>query len=250
MPLRGQDVPRHPVRRVEPHAAHALPPDHYPASIPAVAQVLSGGLDLEPGVTFLVGENGSGKSTLVEAVAMAFGLSPEGGSTHSRHSTRSTESSLASALRLVRGAGSSKWGFFLRAETMHGWYSYLEDHPLPPTGPQDPAFHEMSHGESFLAVLESRFSGTGFFCLDEPEAALSFSSTLGLVAALQRVVARGGQVLCATHSPVLAAMPGARIIEAGPWGLRETAWAELELVDHWRRYLGDPWAYLRHLQDD
>lgn len=249
MPLRGPDVVRHPVRRVEARAGHELSPRRYPASIPAVAQLLRDGLDLGPGATLLVGENGSGKSTLVEAVATAFGLSPEGGSTHSRHSSRPTESSLGDALQLVRGAGASKWGFFLRAETMHGWYSYLEDHPRT-SGEPDPAFHEMSHGESFLAVLESRFTGRGFFCLDEPEAALSFSSTLGLVAALQRVVARQGQVLCATHSPVLAAMPGARILEVGPWGLRETAWKDLEVVDHWRRYLAEPWAYLRHLADD
>ncbi|NPC44442.1 AAA family ATPase [Nocardioides sp. zg-1230] len=249
MPLRGQDVARHPVRRVEASAGQALAAHRYPASIPAVAQVLRDGLDLGPGVTFLVGENGSGKSTLVEAVAIAFGLSPEGGSTHSRHSSRATESPLGEALQLVRGPGASRWGFFLRAETMHGWYSYIEDHPRT-SGDDDVAFHEMSHGESFLAVLESRFTGQGFFCLDEPEAALSFSSTLGLVAALQRVVARKGQVLCATHSPVLAAMPGARILEVGPWGLRESAWEDLEVVDHWRRYLAEPWAYLRHLQDD
>jgi predicted ATPase len=249
MPLRGPDVARHPVRRVEARSGHELVARRYPASIPAVAQVLRDGLDLEPGVTFLVGENGSGKSTLVEAVAIAYGLSPEGGSTHSRHSTRATESPLGDALQLVRGVGASKWGFFLRAETMHGWYSYVEDHPRT-QGDADIAFHEMSHGESFLAVLESRFTGPGFFCLDEPEAALSFSSTLGLVAALQRVVDRRGQVLCATHSPVLAAMPGARILEAGPWGLRETTWQDLELVEHWRRYLAEPWAYLRHLQDD
>ncbi|GAA5121640.1 AAA family ATPase [Alloalcanivorax gelatiniphagus] len=248
MPLRGQDVARHPVRRVEGRAGHDLAPGSYPASIPAVAQVLREGLDLGPGVTLLVGENGSGKSTLVEAVATAFGLSPEGGSTHSRHSTRPTESSLGDALQLVRGPGASKWGFFLRAETMHGWYSYIEDHPRPDR--PDVAFHAMSHGESFLAVLESRFSGRGFFCLDEPEAALSFSSTLGLVATLQRVVARKGQVLCATHSPILAAMPGARVLEVGEWGLRETAWEDLEVVAHWRRYLADPWAYLRHLEDD
>lgn len=248
MPLRGQDVARHPVRRVEARAGHALAAHRYPASIPAVAQVLQDGVDLAPGVTFLVGENGSGKSTLVEAVAIAFGLSPEGGSTHSRHSSRATESPLGDALQLVRGPGASRWGFFLRAETMHGWYSYIEDHPRT-SGGDDVAFHEMSHGESFLAVLESRFTGKGFFCLDEPEAALSFSSTLGLVAALQRVVARKGQVLCATHSPVLAAMPGARILEVGPWGLRESAWEDLEVVDHWRRYLAEPWTYLRHLQD-
>lgn len=250
MALRGDDVPRHPVRRVEADPGRPLDPAGYPGAIPAVAHVLAEGLDLSPGVTFLVGENGSGKSTIVEAVATAFGLSPEGGSSHSRHSSRPTESSLGESLRLVRGAGASRWGFFLRAETMHGWYSYLEDNPRPQDRPPDVRFHEMSHGESFLAVLESRFTGKGFFCLDEPEAALSFSSTLALVAVLQRVVARRGQVLCATHSPVLAAMPGARILEAGPWGLRETAWEDLELVDHWRRYLAEPRAYLRHLQDD
>ena len=79
MPLRGQDVARHPVRRIEARAGHELAPHRYPGSIPAVAQVLRDGLDLAPGVTFLVGENGSGKSTLVEAVAIAYGLSPEGG---------------------------------------------------------------------------------------------------------------------------------------------------------------------------
>jgi predicted ATPase len=194
----------------------------------------------------VVGENGSGKSTLVEAVAMAYGLAPEGGSTGSRHSTRASESPLASALRLQRGIGSGRWGFFLRAETMHGFYTYLEENP----GRSDPRFHEMSHGESFLAVLETRFDSPGFYALDEPEAALSFSSTLGLIATLQRVVGAGGQVLCATHSPVLAAMPGATILEVGDWGLRRTTWSELELVQHWKSYLEAPGRYLRHLVDD
>ena len=248
MPLSGADVPRQPVRRVQAAEGHELAPDSYPASIPGVAQLLDAGLDLSPGVTFLVGENGSGKSTIVEAVAAAFGMSPEGGSTHSQHSTRRTESSLGDALHLLRGVGASRWGFFLRAETMHGWYSYIEDHPKPSERQPDLAFHEMSHGESFLGVLESRFDGKGFFCLDEPEAALSFSSTLGLLAILQRVVRRRGQVLCATHSPLLASLPGARILEVGEWGLRETPWAELELVDHWRRFLDVPQAYLRHLE--
>ena len=47
----------------------------WPMSIPAVAQVLEEGIDLSPGVTFLVGENGSGKSTIVEGIAIAYGLS-------------------------------------------------------------------------------------------------------------------------------------------------------------------------------
>ena len=210
--------------------------------VPAVAQLVRERLDLPMGVTFLVGENGSGKSTLVEAFAIAYGLSPEGGTAFGRHSTRPTESSLSSALTLQRGLGSGRYGFFLRAETMHGWYTFSEEH-------EGPSFHEMSHGESFLAVLRTRFDSPGFYCLDEPEAALSFSSTLGLIGALADVVASGGQVVCATHSPVLAAMPGATILEVGEWGYRRTTWEELELVQHWKRYLDAPGRYLRHVLD-
>jgi predicted ATPase len=190
----------------------------WPMSIPAVAQVLEEGID----------------------------LSPEGGSKFARHSTRPTESPLSEWLQLQRGVGANRWGFFLRAETMHSFYTYLEENPSPRG---DLPFHEMSHGESFLALLESRFDEPGFYCLDEPEAALSFQSTLTLIAVLQRIVDDGGQVLCATHSPVLAALPGARILEVGDWGIRPAEWNDLELVNHWRSFLQDPPRYLRHLLD-
>ncbi len=245
------DFDQPPVRRVALSPDAELAPGAWPLTIPAVAQIAAEGLDLGKGVTFLVGENGSGKSTIVEAVAMAYGLNPEGGSTGAMHATRPTESPLGEALAVQRGLAASRWGFFLRAETMHGWYSYIEQNPKPVGHPDpDPRFHELSHGESFLALLETRFDGGGLYCLDEPEAALSFSSTLALIAVLQRVVAAKGQVLCATHSPVLAALPGARILEVGDWGLRETTWEELELVGHWKRFLDAPQAYLRHLSDD
>ncbi|MFE6735470.1 AAA family ATPase [Microbacterium sp. NPDC057650] len=233
-----------PVVAVRPNDDAPPPSGEWPTSIPAVAQVLRDGIDLDPGVTFLVGENGSGKSTIVEGIAIAYGLSPEGGSRQARHSTRPTESPLSDWLRIQRGVGADRWGFFLRAETMHSFYTYLEDNPSPRG---DVAFHEMSHGESFLALLDDRFQSPGFYCLDEPEAALSFGSTLSLISVLQRIVDDGGQVLCATHSPVLAALPGARILEVGEWGLREAEWSDLELVRHWRSYLDEPGRYLRHL---
>lgn len=241
------DFDQPPVVRVAADAGRMaeLSAGRWPRTIPAVAQLVAEGLTLAKGVTFLVGENGSGKSTIVEAIAMAYGLSPEGGSTQGQHSTRASESPLGRALHLQRGLGAGRWGFFLRAETMHGWYTFLEEHPNPRS--RDPGFHEMSHGESFLEVLRQRFDSSGFYVLDEPEAALSFSSTLSLITTLADVVAQGGQVLCATHSPVLAAMPGARILEVGEWGLREAAWEDLDLVHHWRAYLAEPQRYLRHL---
>lgn len=236
-----------PVVAVRPNDDAPAPGAGWPTSIPAVAQVLREGIDLDAGVTFLVGENGSGKSTLVEGIAIAYGLSPEGGSRQARHTTRATESPLSDWLRLQRGVGSSRWGFFLRAETMHSFYTYLEENPS--TRGADVAFHEMSHGESFLALLESRFDEPGFYCLDEPEAALSFHSTLALIAVLRRIADEGGQVLCATHSPVLAALPGATILEVGEWGVRPAEWNDLEIVNHWRSFLEHPTRYLRHLLD-
>ncbi|WP_047521218.1 AAA family ATPase [Microbacterium sp. ZOR0019] len=235
-----------PVVAVRPNDDAPTPDGEWPTNIPAVAQVLREGIDLDPGVTFLVGENGSGKSTLVEGIALAYGLSPEGGSQQARHRTRATESPLSDWLRLQRGVGANRWGFFLRAETMHSFYTYLEENP---SASGDVPFHEMSHGESFLALLDSRFDEPGFYCLDEPEAALSFTSTLALIAVLRRIADEGGQVLCATHSPVLAALPGAKILEVGEWGVRPADWDDLEIVDHWRSFLDHPTRYLRHLLD-
>jgi len=218
--------------------------DEWPASIPAVGDLLREGWDLPAGVTLLVGENGSGKSTLVEAVAMAFGLSPEGGTGFGRHATHASESPLHGWLRLERGAGAARWGFFLRAETMHGYYTYLANGAA---GPHDPDFHALSHGESFLELLRSRFDSPGLYCLDEPEAALSFSAQVALVGTLHDLAGEGAQVLCATHSPLLAALPGATLLEVGEWGLRTTTYDELDLVRHWRSYLDEPMRYLRHV---
>lgn len=233
----------HPVRRVT--AAEGIRPSaRWPHTIPAVRQLLTDGLDLDPGVTFLVGENGTGKSTLVEAIAVAFGLSPEGGSTGARLTTRATESPLADDLLLTRGVGAKRAGFFLGAETMHGFYTYLEQNPG--TRPE-PVFHEMSHGESFLSLINDRFTRQGFYCLDEPESALSFSSSLAVVGVLGRLAESGSQALCATHSPMIAALPGAAILEVGEWGIRKTSWEDLRLVQNWKSYLQAPERYLRHV---
>ncbi|WP_321202359.1 hypothetical protein [Pseudarthrobacter oxydans] len=106
----------------------------------------------------------------------------------------------------------------------------------------------MSHGESFLELAVNRFRGRGLWVLDEPESALSFSGCLSLLGVLKDLLASGeSQVIMSTHSPVLAALPGARILEVGPWGLRPRGWEELDLVGSWRSFLDAPQRYLRHL---
>jgi predicted ATPase len=119
-----------PVRRVARHPDAELSERDWPATIPAIAQLLREGLDLAP-VTILIGENGSGKSTMVEAIDL-------------------TE------------AGTS-------------------------------------------------------------------------------------QVLLATHSPVVAAIPEARILQLDDDGFHETTWPDLELVQHYRSFLAEPMRYLRHV---
>jgi predicted ATPase len=244
VPARMGAVDRRPVRRLRPDTgATPVPADVWPVTVPAVAQLLREGLELPAGATVLVGENGSGKSTLVEVVAAAVGLNAEGGSVGARYSTRPSEPG-SLGLVVERGPGAPRWAYLLRDETLHGLYSYLEA-----TGGSDgdPVFHEMSHGEGFLRVLGSRARGPGVYLLDEPDAALSFGGTLALVAHLLDLVAGGAQVVIATHSPLLAALPGATLLEVGSWGLRPARWEDLELTVDWRAFLDSPQAYLRHL---
>ena len=235
---------RYPIRRLADHALDPMPRGAWPATLAPVAQILDDGLALGP-ATVLVGENGSGKSTLVEAVAIAYGLSPEGGSTGAMHSTRVSESILGTHLQLERNPGTTHRGYFLRAETMHGLFTYLEQNP---GGGPEATFHEISHGESFLELVVDRFKKPGLWLLDEPESALSFTGCLALLGILKDLLAQGGsQVILSTHSPVLASLPGATVYEVGDWGLRATDWEDLELVQNWRSFLDAPGRYLRHL---
>jgi predicted ATPase len=105
-----------------------------------------------------------------------------------------------------------------------------------------------SHGESFLAVFRHRLADVGVYFLDEPEAALSFQSCLGLVALLDVMRREGSQVVVATHSPLLVSLPGATLLEVGEHGVRRCeAYGDLALVRDWRQFLQRPEAYLRHL---
>jgi predicted ATPase len=232
-----------PVRRVELSPGAEVDRAAWWAEIPAVAAILEHGLNIPAGVTFLVGENGSGKSTLVEGLAEAVGLNAEGGSRDAMHETRATESPLGGVLKVIRTPGKRVNSYFLRAETMHGLYTYLEGLP----GSPDRDLHNRSHGEGFLELLERKFRGYGFFLMDEPEAPLSFSSTLRLLTHLEFLHRSGSQVVVATHSPLLTALPGATILELGAHGIRRVAWESLELVQHWRSFLGRPGGYLEPL---
>jgi predicted ATPase len=224
----------------------------HPFTLPVVRGLVErGGLGLDPGVTFLVGENGSGKSTLIEALAVIFGMNHEGGSRNFRFSTRPEEVPLAEHL-VARWHRRPRTDFFLRAESFHTTATYLErlpDNPLAAYGGRSP--HERSHGQSFLDVVLHRFGPDGLYLLDEPEAALSVRGCLALLRRMSDLRAQRCQFVVATHSPILLALPGARILELDEDGsITEVEFDRAEPVVLTRRFLADPEGPLRELFAD
>ena len=162
-------------------------------------------------VTFFVGENGSGKSTLLEAIAIAYGFNPEGGTRNYSFSTYDSHSELCSAIRLSKGIRHAGWGYFLRAESFYNVATKEEEYSRGPGGkPQH--YHEKSHGERFLALAQNSFKANGLYLLDEPEAALSPQRQLTLLMEIDRCVKEESQFIIVTHSPILLGLPGAEIL--------------------------------------
>jgi predicted ATPase len=223
----------------------------WPFTLALVRQIADEGLAFVRPVTFLVGENGSGKSTLIEAIAEAYGVDVRGGHTGRRYNNAPAKGPLGQAIELVRTSVGSRMtgrrtqGFFLRAETALGVFEFMSDYGVAGYG--DKHLAKVSHGEGFLRVLAGRFVGPGLYLMDEPEAALSFSSCLQLVAALDQLGKDGGQVICATHSPVLCALPGAQILELTDEGIQPREWEDLTLVNHWRQFMSEPNSYIRYV---
>jgi predicted ATPase len=235
-------------------------PDAYPFTIPALRHLLAprgdaalGRIRFHPRVTFFVGENGSGKSTLVEAIAVAAGLNREGGSDNFSFATRDSVSELHGALRLARTSRRPQTRFFLRAESFHNLATNIEELDAEPAFSPPiidsyggRSLHEMSHGESFLALLTKRFGDNGLYVLDEPEAALSPRRQLAALARIHRLAEAGSQFVIATHSPLILSYPNATIFSLSDGPIREVRYEETDtyrvtsdFLENRHRYLDD-----------
>ena len=202
-------------------------------------------------ITFFVGENGTGKSTLLEAIAVAYGMNPEGGSKNFDFSTKETHSGLHEGLRVVKGYRKPKDTYFLRAESFYNVATRLDEYEeeLPPGARYQSyggkSLHEQSHGESFLSLMQERFSKDSIYFLDEPEASLSPQKQLTILIKINELVKQGTQFIIASHSPILLGIPNAKILSFDSEGLEEITYEETsayqvtEMFINNRKYLLD-----------
>ncbi|MES2275546.1 MAG: AAA family ATPase [Bacteroidota bacterium] len=214
--------------------------DVYPFSLPFFNMVDR--LKIHPQITYLVGENGTGKSTLLEAIAIASGFNPEGGTVNFNFSTRESHSILHKYLRTSRSTRRHTDGFFLRSESFFNVATEI-DHLGAIESYGDQSLHEQSHGEAFWSVFMNRFLGNGFYILDEPEAALSPSRQMAMLLRMDELIADNSQFIIATHSPILLAYPNSIIYEFSGEGVQALKYEQTELFQTYRDFFRDP-AYV------
>lgn len=230
----------------------------YPWGLPVVKNLAkAGGLDFHSPVTFFVGENGIGKSTLIEAIALAMGFNPEGGSKSFRFSTEDSHSQLSEHLLVTRSLKRQRDGFFLRAESFYNVASYIDELDRQPSFSPPIinsyggiSLHKQSHGESFLALVENRFSGNGLYILDEPEAALSPARLMRLMVLIRDLVQKGSQFIISTHSPILMSYPGAEVYQLTETAIEPVFYRNTEHFRLTQQFVNDTERMLKYLFDD
>lgn len=209
-------------------------PAAYPFCIPLFKDGFE--IDFKDPITILVGENGVGKSTVIEGIAALAGFDDAGGGNGYRPVDHSgaIEASGGQLHKALRAAWLPKVtnGWFFKAETFFSVARYLDEAARGPMGGPPPDFLSHSHGEGFMRFFEERCSRQGIYFFDEPESALSPARQLEFLKLMRRMEDSGiCQVIMATHSPILMAYPGARLIRLSKYGLNPV---RLEDTDHFR----------------
>jgi len=225
--------------------------DEYPFNIPPIASLDI--LKITSRICFFVGENGTGKSTLMEAIAAHYGFGREGGSRNFSFETTPSLRSIDSLVRALRVGFTNRTGsgFYLRAESFFNVASYVDS-----VGGIDSyggkSLHDQSHGESFISLLQHRFTRSGFYVMDEPEAALSPQRQLSFLVLLHDLLTNNDniQFLIATHSPILLAYPDAQILSFDGGHVREIGYRESQPFQLVSRFVAAPERYINALFSD
>jgi predicted ATPase len=214
----------------------------YPFCLPFLRDEFE--LSFDRPITIIAGENGTGKSTLLEGIAVLAGYDEAGGGKGYRpvdHSDalETMGGDLSEALR-------ASWlpkvpnGWFFRAESFFSVARYLDA-----VGSQTADFLSHSHGEGFMRFFEERCQRQGIFIFDEPESALSPVRQMEFLKLMRRMEESTiCQVIMATHSPMLMAYPGARLLRLSKYRLEPVT---VEQTDHYkvmREFCADPAGFV------
>lgn len=230
--------------------------DSYLRLIPALQ--FKDRLEFNKNITFFVGENGTGKSTLLEAIAVSYGFSAEGGTRNYAFSTYDSHSELCNAILLYKGFLKPEWSYFLRAESFYNVATMSEEYRKN-EGMQEEryyqsfggkSFHNQSHGESFLALAQGSFRANGLYLLDEPEAALSPQRQLTLLIEISRLAKQGAQFIIASHSPILLGIPDAQILSFDEGVIHECDYKDTESYQVTEMFMNNREYFLKRLLDE
>ena len=239
------------LKRVWLEPSRVVDPKAYPFCLPFLKEDFE--LSFDRSITIIVGENGTGKSTLLEGIAALAGYDEAGGAKGYRPVDHSNAlevpgGELSKALR-------ASWlpkitnGWFFRAESFFSVARYMDEvnrEIIPGLGNGvPPDFLSHSHGEGFLRFFEERCQKQGIFIFDEPESALSPARQMEFLKLMRRMEdSTICQIVMATHSPMLMAYPGARLLRLTKYGLDPVT---VEQTDHYkvmREFCDDPVGFV------
>ena len=200
-------------------------------------------LSFDSPITIIVGENGAGKSTLLEGIAVLAGYDEAGGG--KGYTPVDHSNALEVMGGTLSGALRASWlpkitnGWFFRAETFFSVARYLD---AVGSGPD---YLSHSHGEGFLRFFEERCQRQGIYIFDEPESALSPARQIEFLKLMRRMEQSTiCQIVMATHSPMLMAYPGARLLRMSKYGLEPVTVKETDHFRVMREFCYDPKGFV------
>ena len=235
------------LRRIGLDPGRTIDRGRYPFDLPLFADD-DFELRFETPITIIVGENGTGKSTLLEGIAKLAGYDEAGGGKGYRpidHS-EAVETNGGALAEVFRASWLPKitQGWFFRAESFFSVARYL-DTAARDVSAVPPDFLSHSHGEGFLRFFAERCERQGLYIFDEPESALSPRRQIEFMKLLRRMQRSGNcQVIMATHSPLLMAMPDATLMKLTKDRIAET---KIEATEHFRilrEFCADPQSFV------
>lgn len=241
------------LKRVWLDLARVDDPQAYPFCLPFLAKGFE--LQFEAPVTIIVGENGVGKSTLIEGIAALAGYDDAGGG--KGYSAVDHSDAIERSGGLLGSALRAAWlpkvtdGWFFKAETFFSVARYLDAAAQEPLSGPPPDFLSHSHGEGFLRFFDERLQRQGLYFFDEPESALSPSRQVEFLKILRRIQkAANSQVIIATHSPMIMALPEAGLLHMTRHGLESVTLDETDHFRLWREFCLAPTTFLDAMLED